>query len=285
MFTDRTRKYVLTVAGSDSIGGAGIQADVRTISALGGHALTAVTAVTAQNSLGILGIHPVPAPFVSRQMETVIRDVAPDAVKIGMVYTGATIRAVAGVLRRFEVPSLVLDPVLKASVGGVLLKPPMVSLLIRVLFPLATVVTPNLEEAGILTGRRVTTLEEMEEACRAIKAMGPHVVVTGGHLKGDCVDLLYDGREMQPFRGPRVETRDTHGTGCVFSSALATLMGAGFDLGEAVERAGAFTRGSLEGGYPCGHGPGVVNPDRGALGDIKRNRRSGRSNFVTTVPR
>ena len=269
VFANQSKKYVLAIAGSDSIGGAGIQADVRTITTLGAHALTAVTAVTAQNSLGISGIHPVPAAFVSRQMESILEDLVPDAVKIGMVYTGATIKAVARILGKHEIPCLVLDPVLKASVGNALLKPEMVSILKRVLFPLSTLVTPNLEEAEILTGKRVRTLEEMQEACRAIKALGPHVVVTGGHLKGECVDLLYDGREMQPFRGERIETRHSHGTGCVFSSALATLLAMGYGLGEAVKRAGEFTRGALDGGYPCGRGSGVVNPEQGALRERK----------------
>ena len=268
MSKNRRKKYILVIAGSDSIGGAGIQADVKTITSLGAHALTAVTAVTAQNSLGVSGIHPIPASFVASQIETILEDVVPDAVKIGMVYTGATIKAVARILKKQRIASLVLDPVLRASAGNPLLKPGMVSFMKQMLLPLATVVTPNLDEAEILTGKRVRTLAEMQEACRALKALGPDVVVTGGHLKGECVDLLYDGREMLPFRGERIETRHSHGTGCVFSSALATLLAMGYGLGEAVKRAGEFTRGALRDGYACGRGNGVVNPHVGPVRDL-----------------
>jgi hydroxymethylpyrimidine kinase/phosphomethylpyrimidine kinase len=253
-------KYVLAIAGSDSVGGAGIQADIKTITSLGAHALTAVTAVTAQNSLGITSIHRVPASFISSQIETIMADVIPDAVKIGMLFTGAAIKTVASTIRKYGASRVVLDPVIKASTGRHLLATGAVSLLREVLLPLAKVVTPNLEEAEMLTGKRVRNLREMKVASKAIKGMGPDVVVTGGHLKGRSVDLLYDGKDFHHFYGERIETSHTHGTGCVFSSALATLLAMDFELERAVKQAHDFTRRAIKKGYACGRGAGTVNP-------------------------
>ena len=253
-------KWVLAIAGSDSGGGAGIQADIRTISSLGAHALTAITALTAQNSRNVAAIQKVPARFVSRQIETILADTYPDAVKIGMLYTASCVREVARMLNRHPLPKTVLDPVLRASTGRALLEPAAFAPLKHLLLPRVLVVTPNLREASALSGRRVSTLKDMQEAARVIHDMGPHVVVTGGHLRGACVDVLYDGKGMHLFRGERIVTEHTHGSGCVFSTALAAFLAFGHDLGTAVEHAHGFARNAIRGGYATGKGPGAVRP-------------------------
>ena len=254
-------KYILAIAGSDSCGGAGIQADIKTITSLGAHALTAITAVTAQNSLGIAAVQKIPAKFISKQIGSIVEDIRPDATKIGMLLTGAAVKEVARVIKKHELPRLVVDPVLKASTGHRLLSAEAIPLLKRTLLPLASVVTPNLDEAEILTGKRVRNLKEMEEASRAIKGLGPDVVVTGGHLQGECVDLLYDGSNIHHFSGSSIKTEHTHGSGCVFSTALATFLALEEDVRRATELAHEFTRRALEKGYPCGRGAGAVRPD------------------------
>lgn len=255
-------KWVLAIAGSDSCGGAGIQADIRTITSLGAHALTAVTALTAQNSRNVAAIQKVPAKFVSMQVETILADTYPDAVKIGMLYTASCVREVARILKRHPLPKIVLDPVLRASTGKALLESGALAPLKHMLLPRVLVVTPNLSEASVLSGRTVSTLKEMQEAARVIHDMGPHVVVTGGHLKRACVDLLYDGKEMHPFQGERIATEHTHGSGCVFSTALATFLAFGDDLRTAVEHAHVFVRSAIRGGYASGKGAGAVRPER-----------------------
>jgi hydroxymethylpyrimidine kinase/phosphomethylpyrimidine kinase len=253
-------KYVLTIAGSDSCGGAGIQADIKTITSLGAHALSVITAVTAQNSLGIAGIHKIPARFISQQIEAVIDDILPHAVKIGMLFTGAAVREVAGIVKKHHISCLVVDPVIRASTGKKLLEPDAIPLLREVLLPSARVLTPNLDEAGILTGRKVRNLKEMEEASKVIKDLGPDVVITGGHLGDQCVDLLYNGKDIHHFYGARIGTEHTHGSGCVFSTALATFLAMEDDVTKATKLAHDFTRHAIERGYPCGRGAGVVRP-------------------------
>ncbi len=253
-------KYILTIAGSDSSGGAGIQADIRTITALGAHALTAVAAVTAQNSVGVSAVHAVPAAFVEKQIESVVQDVVPHAVKLGMLYTPANIRKVAALIRRYRLPNVVLDPVLKATTGNPLIASDAVSLLKKELIPVVTVVTPNLEEASLLSDRKVEDVAEMEGAARAIHEMGPSVVVTGGHLRSACVDVLFDGEEMVHFRSERIPSRHTHGSGCVFSTALAAFLAITGDLRSGAAKAHAFTHAAIERGYACGRGAGPVDP-------------------------
>jgi hydroxymethylpyrimidine/phosphomethylpyrimidine kinase len=251
---------VLTIAGSDSCGGSGIQADIKTISSLGAHALTAVTAITAQNSLGIVEIYDIPERVISLQIKTIIDDLFPDAVKIGMLHTESIIREVAVAIKKNKLSRVVLDPVLRASAGGQLLEDSAVDLLKETILPLAMVVTPNLYEAGRLTGYEVGNLTDMERVAREIKDLGPDVVVTGGHLEGNCIDLLYDGKEMHYFQGPKIETVNTHGSGCVFSTSLAAFLAMDYDMVEATRLAHYFTRDAIKNSYPCGHGPGVVYP-------------------------
>jgi len=253
-------KCILSIAGSDSGGGAGIQADIKTITSLGAHALTVITALTAQNSIGVLAIHPVPPGFIARQIKAVVEDMPPDAVKVGMVFNAAAVKAVTRMIALYRLSPVVVDPVLRASTGRLLLEPDAVRVLRERLLPLATVVTPNLHEAELLTGKRVRTLKEMERAALEIFRMGPRVVIKGGHLKRECSDLLFDGKEVTVFPGKKIASTCTHGTGCVFSSALATFLALGENLKEATQSAHDVVRRAIRGGYCVGRGTGAVAP-------------------------
>ena len=254
-------KYVLTIAGSDSVGGAGVQADIKTITSLGAHALTAVTAITAQNSLGVGAIHEVPERIIIQQIEAVVDDVFPDAVKTGMIPSEGAIKELARLIREKGFERLVIDPVLKASTGRDLMDVSAIGLLKERLLPLASVITPNLEEAGALSGIKVENIMDMENAAKDIRRLGPDVVVTGGHLKGgECVDLLFDGKDMYHFRGEKLDTINNHGSGCVFSASLATFLAMDHDIVEATRLAHEHTKKAIEKGYQCGFGAGAVNP-------------------------
>jgi hydroxymethylpyrimidine kinase/phosphomethylpyrimidine kinase len=255
-------KCVLSIAGSDSGGGAGIQADIKTITRLGAHALTVVTALTAQNSLGVSAIHPVPPGFIARQIKAVVEDRPPDSVKVGMVFTAAAVKTVSRRIAEYGLTPVVVDPVLRASTGRLLLEPGAIRVLRDRLLPLTTVVTPNLDEAELLTGKRVRTLREMERAALEIFRMGPQVVIKGGHLKRGSSDLFFDGQEVTIFPGKRIGSASTHGTGCVFSSALATFLALGENLKEAVRSAHDLVRSAIRGGYRVGRGTGAVAPMR-----------------------
>ena len=253
-------KYVLTIAGSDSGGGAGIQADIKTITTLGFHALTAITAVTAQNSIGVSGVHEVPVEFISMQIETVVKDILPDSIKIGMLSSARVIETVAGIITKYRLKHIVIDPVMKATTGQDLMDAAAVTLLKDALLPLADVITPNLHEAEVLTGWKVTNPVEMKEAAKELKKLGPDVIITGGHLKGMCMDLLYDGNNVYLFHDERIDTKNTHGTGCVFSSSLACFLAKGNNIVEAAGLAHEFTRCAIENSYACGRGAGPVSP-------------------------
>jgi len=257
---DRIVKYVLTIAGSDSCGGAGIQADIKTITSLGGHPLTAITAVTAQNSTGISRVYEIPVEFIVAQIETVVEDIFPDSVKIGMLSSGRIIETIAGTIRKFRLKNIVVDPVITASTGRNLMDPSALKPLKETLLPLADVITPNLSEAGILAGGKVTNTSEMEWAAGELKKLGPDVIITGGHLEGKCTDILYNGKDFYHFHGEKVDTKNTHGTGCVFSSSLACFLANGNNIIEAAGFAHEFTGRAIERGYPCGRGAGAVSP-------------------------
>ena len=261
-------KCILVIAGSDSSGGAGIQADIKTITSLGAHSLTVLTAVTAQNSFEVAAVHKIPARFISRQLETVLKDFSPHAVKIGMLYSGAAVKTVAGLLKKHNLINVVLDPVMRASSGKNLLEPDAVSLFKEILLPLVSVVTPNLYEARVLAGKKVGDLEEMAAAAKVINAMGPDVVVTGGHLTGDCVDLFCDGRQLRLFQAARILTEHTHGSGCVFSTALATFLAEGENSLNAAGLAHDFTKRAIKTGYALGQGPGPVQAGLGRKPNI-----------------
>lgn len=252
---------ILIVAGSDSGGGAGIQADIKTVTLLGGFAMTAITALTAQNSLGVHGVHPVPPDFVRAQMAAVLDDFGADAVKLGMLGDAAVIAAVAAELeaRASSVP-LVLDPVMVAKGGAPLLATDAIAVLKDRLVPRAALVTPNLPEAEALTGTR-----DPQAAAQALLAMGAQaVLVKGGHGTGDLLeDWLVTGTSAQLFRNPRLETRHSHGTGCTLASAIACGLGAGMTLPLAVARGIAFVQSALRAapGFGAGHGPLGFRPD------------------------
>ena len=254
-------KRILTIAGSDSGGGAGIQADIKTITVLGAYGMTVVTALTAQNTIGVQGVHPVPVSFIEKQMESVLSDIGADAVKTGMLATGDVVEAVAEKLRKYRVQHLVVDPVMVATSGDPLLSRDAVEVIKSTLFPLADLVTPNLSEASLLCGFPVGSLSEMRKSAERIQKMGPrHVLIKGGHHEGEAVDLLFDGHSFTPFAAARIRTRNTHGTGCTLSAALATFLAQGQPMKDAVALAKAFITRAISSGLNIGAGHGPTNP-------------------------
>jgi hydroxymethylpyrimidine/phosphomethylpyrimidine kinase len=253
-------KVVLTVAGSDSGGGAGIQADLRTFAAHGVHGTSAITAVTAQNSVAVLDWVALEPRMVVAQMEAVASDMDVAAVKTGMLATAAIVSAVAEAIARLALPLVVVDPVMVAKSGDRLLDRDAEAAYRERLLPLATVVTPNLPEAEALLGRPVRTLLEMREAARALLAMGPRaVVVKGGHLEGDAVDVFADGERLEDLPAPRIATANTHGTGCTYSAAIAARLALGQPRLEAVRGAKAYLTEAIRRSYSVGHGHGPVD--------------------------
>ncbi|HYA24151.1 MAG TPA: bifunctional hydroxymethylpyrimidine kinase/phosphomethylpyrimidine kinase [Terriglobales bacterium] len=252
---------VLIIAGSDSGGGAGIQADLKTVSALGAFGMTAITALTAQNTTGVYGVLEIDPKFVMQQIDACLSDIGCDAVKTGMLSSTEIIEAVADVVARRKLAPLVVDPVMIAKSGAPLLKPEAVKALKIKLLPLASVVTPNLHEAGALTGHEIQTLAQMKDAARAIHQLGPgNVVVKGGHLEGVAADILYDGSEFFEFRGERINTKNTHGTGCIFASAIAANLAHRKTVQESVTAAKAFITAAIHGSLAIGTGYGPANP-------------------------
>ena len=250
---------VLVIAGSDSSGGAGIQADMKTVSALGAFAMTAIAALTAQNTTGVYGVLEIEPKFVVQQIEVCVGDIGCDAVKTGMLANAGIIDAVAAAIRGLG--PLVVDPVMIAKSGVRLLAPDAIAVLKMKLLPLATVVTPNLHEAGALTGREIKTLQQMKEAARAIRDLGPkNVVVKGGHLESIAADVLYDGRNFTEFRAERVKTKNTHGTGCIFASAIAAGLAHKKTVEESVAAAKDFITATIRAGLAIGKGYGPANP-------------------------
>lgn len=254
---------VLTIAGSDSGGGAGIQADLKTFAALGCYGMSVITALTAQNTVTVTGIHPVPPDFIALQIDAVMTDIGVDAIKIGMLHSPEVIRAVVLSLQKYDCPALVLDPVMVTRSGDKLLEDDAVQALKEDLFPMATIITPNLAEAGVLLGRVVEDHAQMAEACADLAALGcDRVFLKGGALRdSSSVDLFYDRRsdEMLELVSPRVKTLNTHGTGCTTSSAIAAGLARGLELPAAVREAKAYINGALQGGAEvsvgAGHGP------------------------------
>ncbi|GAC1442690.1 MAG: bifunctional hydroxymethylpyrimidine kinase/phosphomethylpyrimidine kinase [Mycobacteriales bacterium] len=252
-------KRVLSIAGSDSGGGAGLQADLKTMLALGVHGMSVVTAVTAQSSEGVSGIWPLPRDAVRAQLEAVLDDIGVDAVKTGMLATATVASAVVDRLRGIPAP-LVVDPVTASSSGAELLDAQGVEVLRAALLPLATVVTPNLAEVGQLTGVVVRRERDLRAGADAMLALGPTwVLVTGGHLDGDAVDLLTDGTAHHLLRAERIDNRHTRGTGCTLSSAIAARLALGDDVPTAVAAAKDFVSGSIRGGFTLGTGTGPVD--------------------------
>ena len=249
----------LTIAGSDSGGGAGIQADLKTFSAFRVFGMSVITAVTAQNSLGVQGVENLPPAFVAQQLRSVLEDFGADAAKCGMLSTAPIIEAVATELTSHRIEKLVVDPVMVAKSGDQLLQPEARAALADRILPLALLVTPNLPEAEVLAGIRVAEPEDMEEAARRIHLMGPrYVLVKGGHLKGDATDLLWNGRDFTRFSTTRIDSQNTHGTGCTFSAAIAAGLARGQALGDAIRSAKAYVTRAIREGFQGGRGVGQL---------------------------
>ncbi|KWX03989.1 bifunctional hydroxymethylpyrimidine kinase/phosphomethylpyrimidine kinase [Carbonactinospora thermoautotrophica] len=255
-----TPARVLTIAGSDSGGGAGIQADLKTMLALGVHGMSVIAAVTAQNSLGVQGYWELPAEAVRAQFESVVSDIGVQAVKTGMLASALLVETVAELLAGLDAP-VVVDPVGVSKHGDSLLAPEAVKTVKERLLPAATLVTPNLYEVTQLTGVKVRDPAQMREAAEAVKALGPRwVLVKGGHLSGDeAVDLLFDGEREHWFRAPRYDNRHTHGTGCTLASAIASYLALGHDVVTAVGKAKEYVTGAVREGFPLGAGIGPVD--------------------------
>ncbi|HOU20983.1 MAG: bifunctional hydroxymethylpyrimidine kinase/phosphomethylpyrimidine kinase [Kiritimatiellae bacterium] len=263
--TSKLYRRVLTIAGSDSGGGAGIQADLKTFAANGCYGMSVLTALTAQNTRGVTGIHPVPMGFVAQQIDAVLSDIGVDAVKIGMLYSPELIETVARKLQEYGIGQIVLDPVMVAQSGDPLLQGDAVAALKTRLVPLAEIITPNIPEAAVLLGRKLSRADELAGAAAELAGLRcRNVLVKGGHLDGaECDDVLFLGAEQRivHLAGERIATRNNHGTGCTLSSAIAARLAHGDDMEEAVRRAKRYITEAIRAGadYAIGHGHGPVH--------------------------
>lgn len=261
----RTYPCVLTIAGSDCSGGAGIQADIKTISALGAYAASAITAITVQNTCGVTGIHPVPPSYVKGQIEAVMDDICPQAIKIGMINDTKIVEVIAEMLQKYQPQFVVFDPVMVSTSGCKLMEDEAIEAITTRLIPLATLITPNLSEAEILAGQKIRTVEEMQRQAKEMLKLGCRgVLVKGGHLEGGRMcDVLQTVGEEAPhlFAAPKVDSRNTHGTGCTLSSAIATYLALGETITDAVEKAKQYAYKGIEAGKDVciGHGHGPLN--------------------------
>ena len=253
-------KTALTIAGSDSSGGAGIQADIKTMTANGVYAMSAITALTAQNTTGVYGILEVTPEFLANQLDCIFTDIRPDAVKTGMVSSSALIEVIAQKLTQYKAANLVIDPVMVATSGAKLISDEAIETLKGKLLGLATLITPNIPEAQVLSGMDIRTAEDMERAAKAIyEAYGCAVLCKGGHQLNDANDLLYSKEGARWYQGRRIANPNTHGTGCTLSSAIASNLAKGYSLDEAVERAKAYISGALAAMLDLGKGSGPMN--------------------------
>lgn len=254
-------KKALTIAGSDSGGGAGIQADIKSMSANGVFAMSVITAVTAQNTTGVQGYVDIPAEYIAMQIDSVFSDLYPDAVKTGMLSNPDTVALVSDKLGYYNVKNLVVDPVMIAKGGSPLLKQEAVDNMKRLLFPLALIITPNIPEAEFITGKKIVTGADMKEICLELHDLGvQNVLLKGGHFCGDeANDLLFDGTDFHTFTSKRIKTKNTHGTGCTMASAIAAGLAKGFSVYDSVKAAKDYIQGAIEHadvmGIGTGHGP------------------------------
>ncbi len=252
----------LTIAGSDSGGGAGIQADLKTFTAFRVYGMSAITCVTAQNTNSVLGICNLSPEFIELQIDAVLKDIGVDAVKIGMLSTKEIIKSVAAKVKEYELKNIVLDPVMVAKGGEGLLNPDAEETLVRQLLPHTTVLTPNIPEAEVISGLQISTVEDMKTAASKIRALGPeNVLIKGGHLdkSSDAVDILYNGKDFFEFRTLRVETKNTHGTGCTYSAAICAGLAKGFSVLESVKEAKDYVTSAIENSFDIGKGHGPLN--------------------------
>ncbi len=253
-------KTALTIAGSDSGGGAGIQADLKTMIANGVYAMTAITALTAQNTTGVQGIFEVTPEFLEQQIDSVFTDIRPDAVKIGMVSSVGLIESIARKLKQYEAENIVVDPVMVATSGSRLISEDAIGALKELLLPMAAVLTPNIPETEVLSGMEVKTADDMITAAKYIsETYHCAVLCKGGHQLNDANDLLYRNGDYKWFNGKRIDNPNTHGTGCTLSSAIASNLAKGYDLDTAVERAKAYISGALAAMLDLGHGSGPMD--------------------------
>ncbi|MBU6392118.1 MAG: bifunctional hydroxymethylpyrimidine kinase/phosphomethylpyrimidine kinase [Planctomycetes bacterium] len=259
---------VLTIAGSDSGGGAGIQADIKTITALGGYATTVITALTAQNTLGVHSIFEVPAPFVGQQIDAIMTDIGTDAVKTGMLLSRDIVTVVSLKIKEYNIKHVVVDPVMLSKNGKNLLSANAVNALTSQLFPLAFLVTPNIPEAASISGMKIKNLSDAEEAAKIIYQLGAsHVLIKGGHAekimdiknKDKVLDVLYDGKSFEYIEGEYIPTKNTHGTGCTYASAIATYLAKGTRLKDAVLQARKFVTASMRKSFRTGKGYGTLD--------------------------
>ena len=263
MKSEECSKYIatLTIAGSDCSGGAGIQADIKTMSALGCYAASAITAITVQNTLGVTAVHAVPPEIVAGQIKAVMDDIEPKAIKIGMVNDAETIFAIAETLKAYSLPQLVVDPVMVSTSGSRLMQDDALDVFCRELLPLATLLTPNVPEAEVLSGIKITDKGSMDKAARRVLQLGcNNILIKGGHLAGQKVDRLYGDVDCE-YVAENVVTRNTHGTGCSLSSAITTFLAQGFSTDEAIGKAKEWLTEALKAGadVEIGHGHGPVN--------------------------
>jgi len=263
-------KRALTIAGSDSGGGAGIQADLKTFTAFGVYGMSAVAALTAQNTVGVQGIFDISPSFVREQIQSVMTDIGADAAKTGMLSNAAVVRTVAEAVRTFHIPNLVVDPVMIAKSGDSLLAADARRAIREELLPLATVITPNIFEAEALLARKIGDLDAMRDAARELWKIGcPWVVLKGGCLdiESQAIDILYDGKEFVLLKSPRFDSRNTHGTGCTFASAIAAGLAKGLPPPEAVKRAKDYITEAIRSAFPIGSGHGPPNHLTGVHSD------------------
>ena len=268
---DMKMKTALTIAGSDCSGGAGIQADIKTMTMNGVYAMSAVTALTAQNTTGVTGIQESSPEFLEMQLDAVFEDIYPDAVKIGMVASGELIRAIADRLRHYDAGNVVIDPVMVSTSGSALMRNDAVDTLVKELLPLATLVTPNIPEAEVLSGRTISTKEDMIEAAKQIGDENHcAVLLKGGHSVNDANDLLYAEGRLTWFQGKRIDNPNTHGTGCTLSSAIASNLAKGFSLKDSVERAKSYISEALGAMLDLGKGSGPMQHNFGLTGEYAK---------------
>jgi hydroxymethylpyrimidine/phosphomethylpyrimidine kinase len=253
-------KKALTIAGSDSCAGAGIQADLKTFAAHGIYGMSVITAVTAQNTQDVLAVQDISSEVIARQIKAIFEDIEVDAVKIGMVSQTETIITIAEKVKEYQAPNIVLDPVMVSKSGCCLLHPAAKEALAKTLFPLALIITPNIPEAEVITDLPVKTLKDMERAARFIYDMGPqNVLVKGGHLPEEPVDILFDGKRFKYFTGRKIQTKNTHGTGCTLSSAIAANLALGYSVEDSISSAKEYVTTAIEHSLPIGKGAGPTN--------------------------
>ena len=253
-------KKVLTIAGSDCSGGAGIQADLKTMSAHGVFAMSVIVSVVAENTARVISIEDISPKVIADQMDAVFEDIVPDAVKVGMLSTPACMQTVAQKLRQYQPPHVVIDPVMYAKNGAPLMNPDAVGALIEHVLPLATVLTPNIPEAECIAKMKIESVDDMEQAARKIHQMGcQNVLVKGGHAVGDALDVLFDGQSFFHFETARIDTKNTHGTGCTLSSAIASNLALGHSVQQAVKLAKDYVTEGIRHSLAIGKGCGPLN--------------------------